>query len=704
MGTNPARVLEEGIERVRRGESIEDYLAKYPEMRAGIEPLLNMAHTLSSLPRISPSEQFQEAARIRLMSRIRQPSVQKKAVKSGTGNNIFDTLAVLGQKIWHPVLNAKKVAIPVSLTLVVTLVLVFSGVLSIATPSPALAAKCTLSILSGTVEIQSPGEDRSQQGTDGETLVVGTRIRTAPDSHALLTFFEGSTIKLDPNTDVEIQRVEHTDEQNTTILVKQWLGKTWSRVIQMADPGSNYQIETPTATAIVRGTLFTTNVAETGYTTVATTKGLVSVVAQGEEVYLPANQQTQVEAGVVPSPPEILPAPGSELVITMDMPAVGSITDPTGSSTGILPGGESYNQIPGSQSTSPSEMVQLINIAEPVDGEYVIALRYSDEGVARFNIQGKSGSEVIFEYTGTWGAAQKSGWLIHFNLGVDDGSIVDGEINSVEPLGEETPEKGIPADLDEEDSVSGKPSKTEDVAPDGTTDDEGPAGDDEASGDEKKADDRGSRDEKGSAGDKDKEKDSPEDTRGIKSPEDGEEGGSEDTKSSGERTGDRDKDSPRDTGSDKDQKGDDKKGGPADDSSDESGKGDKEKGSPGDDRADKDQKDDKDKGNTGNNRADKDQKDDKENSNSGNTRDGKDPAGDMEAGDPTDDDDSTIEEILDVISDVLSDVQDEIDNLFDGDNDDDPEDSPGDTDKDEGSTDDKKEDKSKDNKGKKTGG
>ncbi|MFC1911777.1 FecR domain-containing protein, partial [Chloroflexota bacterium] len=463
MENNTARILEECIERLRRGESVEDCLAKYPKRRGEIEPLLNMVHSVSCLPRVSLSDEFQSVAKARLMSRIRQQGTGKRTTKAKPQTTIIDGLKMISQQIWQPVLQVKRVAIPVTLALMLVLAVIFAGVPYFTSPTPALASQSTLSILSGTVEIQCPGEDRSQRGNDGEVLDVGTLVKTGSGSHALLTFSEGSTVKLDPNTTVEIQQVEFKDEQPVTIVLTQWLGRTWSRVVKMVDPGSHYRIETPSATAIVRGTLFSTEVAETGDTRVATTEGLVSVVAQGEEVYLPANQQTQIETGAAPSQPETLPDPNSEITITIDRPAIVSVTDPTSSSTGMLPGGESYNQIPSSQASSPSEAAQVINISEPIDGEYIIALRYLDKGVAEFTIQGKTRDTVIFEYTGKWGGSKDSGWLIHLNLNVDDGYIIGGEINTSERMGDKSPEKGI-LGLDEDEPLETESTTSGDTA------------------------------------------------------------------------------------------------------------------------------------------------------------------------------------------------------------------------------------------------
>jgi len=207
----------------------------------------------------------------------------------------------LGRAIAEPV----RVAVPLALVLVMLLEGLFLvGALSFALPTRALASQCTLTSLTGGVELQKPGLSTWEEAEDGVTLEAGSLVRTGPDSDALLTFFNGTTVKLDPGTVLEVKQAEGSQEnQPTNIVLKQSLGRTWSRVTKLVDPRSHYEIETPSAIALVRGTLFVTEVDETGATRVQTIEGLVSVIAQGEEVYLPAGKQTMVAPGTPPSEP-----------------------------------------------------------------------------------------------------------------------------------------------------------------------------------------------------------------------------------------------------------------------------------------------------------------------------------------------------------------------------------------------------------------
>jgi hypothetical protein len=159
-----------------------------------------------------------------------------------------------------------------------------------------------LSIAGGTVLVMKPGDTDWTTGTAGMTLGVDYKIKTTSGGHATVTFFEGSTIELDSNTEISLSELD-LDGTASHISISQSLGKTVSRVTKLVDPASSYEIETPAAVASVRGTDFYVSVTSSGVTTVGSTEGLVVVVAQGVEVQLTAGTRTTVSPGKVPGTP-----------------------------------------------------------------------------------------------------------------------------------------------------------------------------------------------------------------------------------------------------------------------------------------------------------------------------------------------------------------------------------------------------------------
>ena len=461
MSNKLSEIIEDCITSITRGETLETCLAKYLDVREQLEPLLYTASLLSNIPKASPSQEFIQTSKARLLERLRQESIQVEIARPNREIPLlddlsmwFDDLKMWWQRLWHAGTRIRRIAIPVALALL----LIIGGSLGIPKlllPPAALASECTLTVLSGNVEVLNSETNRWQQGTDGMTLEVGTRIRTGEDAHAIFTFFEGSTVKLEPGTDVEIQQVEYTEEGSTRIILKQWLGRTWSRVVKMMGSGSNYEIETPSATAVVRGTLFTTEVDETGSTKVKTTEGMVSVIARGEEVFVAPSKQSTVSLGSPPSQAETAYAGGTELLISVSMPAFASVCDPTGSSTGILPESLSFNQIIGSQSLLSSQGIQLIKIPQPMSGDYAIVLRYVADGEARFNIQGKSEGRPVYQYSGMQRGTKDSVWVIRINLNIEDNTLIYKSVSKVELLRGKTPEKILKIQWTKGNSASG---------------------------------------------------------------------------------------------------------------------------------------------------------------------------------------------------------------------------------------------------------
>jgi hypothetical protein len=256
-----------------------------------------------------------------------------------------------------------------------------------------------LKVIGGDIQVQSRYTLAWERAVDGMSLEPGSRVRTEANGYASLSFFEGTTAKLEPGTDVIIAKLENNQEnQLSGVTLRQQSGTTWNQVTRLEDNGYHFQIETPSAQVMVHGTLFATEVDDSGKTTVQTTEGTVSVSAQGQEVQVPAGQQTTVKPGDAPAAPEPMPTPGSEILLTIDKPKAGLITDPTGSSTGYLPDGTAVNQIPGSQLSAPDAAMQTVRIPDPYAGEYALLL-HGVTGMANVSIEAFADGKPTASFT-----------------------------------------------------------------------------------------------------------------------------------------------------------------------------------------------------------------------------------------------------------------------------------------------------------------
>jgi hypothetical protein len=298
-----SKVLDTCISRTREGDTVKACLTRFPNMRKQLEPLLCVATSVAAAQKVSTSAIFRGALRNRLMARIKEESDLAERARSQQSMKRPHRFAMGWQQLADP----RRLAIAIAFSIIIVLGATAIGTSSIfsnhSSPPSNLVSNCTLTVINGNVSVKSMQSAIWEDGADGLTLAAGTRVKTAAQSQALLTFFEGSTIRLEANTDLEIEQVERIDEKCTAIVLKQYLGQTWSIVAKLTDPRSRYEIHTPSALAMVRGTSFVTEVDNTGLTQVRVNEGVVAVKGQERQVSVQAGNEVQVMSGGAPSQP-----------------------------------------------------------------------------------------------------------------------------------------------------------------------------------------------------------------------------------------------------------------------------------------------------------------------------------------------------------------------------------------------------------------
>jgi len=212
----------------------------------------------------------------------------------------------------------------------------------------AAAGVSTLTILSGPVAVRHAGGDFAS-AADGAVLIAGDTIKTGADARAVLTYFEGSTVEMEPESELSIDAARSDANGDTIIVMQQNLGTTWHVVTHLITTGSLYEIHTSTATASVRGTQFTVDVAPDGTTTETTTEGAVANTdAQGTATVLTLpGERTTTRKGEPPSRPAPVPQPQRTVTVTVGDPNA-LVVDTLGRANG-LHNGKKILQTPGAQ-------------------------------------------------------------------------------------------------------------------------------------------------------------------------------------------------------------------------------------------------------------------------------------------------------------------------------------------------------------------
>lgn len=283
--------------------------------------------------------------------------------------------------LWLSSLFRPAILAPAAAVAAVAVALVMFGSFG---SSPAAEA-ATLTTF-GTVERADGGRWRSL--ADDARLHEGDRIRTSPESSAVLTFADGSTVTLGGATEVILERAYRPGRH--PLLLRQVAGRLWSNV--GAGDSASIELATSAATVIAARTASFETAVQDGETAVHAPEGTVEVRAGGQR--LVANPEEQIRATATGSVQRsAAPLSDRTVVITAPDPLVASIVDPHGLATGVTPDGLVYRQIPRTLTTpSGARDTQQIVMLAPTDGLYTLVLRRLAAGTAA--VEARAGDVV----------------------------------------------------------------------------------------------------------------------------------------------------------------------------------------------------------------------------------------------------------------------------------------------------------------------
>jgi hypothetical protein len=314
--------------------TLEECLARYPEYASELRQPLEVALEVRRVPPPISSPTVFTAGKQRMLEALAEKQRRQAASRSPFAWSAGGLAALFGRRE-RPTMLRHALTFPLTLVVMITFVLCIVGGLSLVYwPKMTVAQGATLDQVSGAVEILPANGDAWRLASVGEWVEAGDRIRTGSLSTARLVFFEGSTSDLMASTEVAVtQTSARRDGGGKIIVLHQWLGRTYSRVEQLSDRASRFEIETPTAVAGVRGTEFAITVEGDGTTSVAVVEGLVEVTAQDKTVTVLAGEKTTVQRERPPSNPaqnlQATPSPALSAPTTAASPTATTATSPT---------------------------------------------------------------------------------------------------------------------------------------------------------------------------------------------------------------------------------------------------------------------------------------------------------------------------------------------------------------------------------------
>ncbi|MFC1509129.1 FecR domain-containing protein [Candidatus Omnitrophota bacterium] len=158
--------------------------------------------------------------------------------------------------------------------------------------------------INGALDYRENATSDWKQAKAKQALYDGYQIKTETGNKAVIHYASsGSRVLVNENTELEVQAVRAAAGQRpSTERTRLMIGEVFSRV----KSGSNYDVETPTSVASVRGTEFNSSFSEDGEATfLVIDESVVEVMNQLGSVLLSQRQTISVSEGDTPSDDEV---------------------------------------------------------------------------------------------------------------------------------------------------------------------------------------------------------------------------------------------------------------------------------------------------------------------------------------------------------------------------------------------------------------
>lgn len=152
------------------------------------------------------------------------------------------------------------------------------------------------------LSLQGAGDQRTASAADwlparqAQTLAAGDFVRTRESARMALVFADETQLRLHQNTVLQVKAVAAPGQNTTTLRLD--AGRAWTQTRR--PPGSPLQLETPAATAAIRGTDWDISVEPDGRTLLTVLSGTVEFGNAQGQVSVGPNEAAYAEVGKAP--------------------------------------------------------------------------------------------------------------------------------------------------------------------------------------------------------------------------------------------------------------------------------------------------------------------------------------------------------------------------------------------------------------------
>jgi hypothetical protein len=118
---------------------------------------------------------------------------------------------------------------------------------ALASESDRVVSRATVIVVDGPVLLRH-GEGGFVAALEGDVVGAGDIVRTGTGASAEITYFDGSSMRLEADAEIVIVGLRSSDGG-----AAQSLGRAWQAVTRLISGGSRYETRGPSSTASVRG-------------------------------------------------------------------------------------------------------------------------------------------------------------------------------------------------------------------------------------------------------------------------------------------------------------------------------------------------------------------------------------------------------------------------------------------------------------------
>lgn len=279
------------------------------------------------------------------------------------------------------------------------LALALNGVSAAVNSNPDFTAPATLTVLHGDVLVRH-GDSAEVPALDDQALQAGDVVRTEVEARAVISYFDGSHVALEPATELAIETLTRSSAGDIVVLMRQSAGRTWHVVTRALSASSRYEVRTPAATATVRGTAFAVDY--DGTMRVTTTEGVVRTGNARGAVDVTPGLTTAAREGSAPIEPVVAPKPARVVTVIVSAPNVVSapnatVTDPAGRPI-VVKDSKILRAVPLSTAERRADGSVVVTMPDIPSGTVTSHVKTSASAVD-INVQVREGDRVVSEAT-----------------------------------------------------------------------------------------------------------------------------------------------------------------------------------------------------------------------------------------------------------------------------------------------------------------